>query len=159
MKKLFTIIIVMIMGVLLINSAMANNDPIWNDVYQWWKENNKNEYEMFVDTEYNSQGFVNNGTAYYASYNCALFYDEYKTMSELIKYCRETMEDHECKNADVKIDQIGETKDGKRILRIIMTAETDFTKMPNSGMEHFTGPIYRTELICYDRICVPERWD
>lgn len=154
MKKLVVSIIVLMVMIMLAMPAMANDDPIWNDVYDWWKETNEEEYEMFINTEYNYDGFGKDGVAYYASNNSSLYYDELHMRSEINEYLDKCCKDAGIQDYEYHFDVIGEDYKGKHVLRITINAKEDLTKIEKANV-NVDGPIYGLTLICYDRICVP----
>lgn len=155
MKKLFAIVVMLMVVFGLMSIAQANNDPIWDYVYDFWKETNQTEYDMFVTTEYGSNGFTDNQTAYYAGNNCSLFYDTFHTMPEIEEYINSSLDLAGVKDYNVKVNVIGTDKNERYVLEITINTQQDLTKMENSGLEEFNGPVYTEKMICWDRICVP----
>lgn len=155
MKKMFTIVVMLMVVFGLMPIAQANDDPIWEYVYDFWKEANQDEYSMFITKEYGNNGFVDNNTAYYAGNNCSLFYDDSHTLSEIEEHINSSLDLAGLENYNVKINVIGTDKNQRYVLEVTINVQQDLTKMKGSGLEEFDGPVYTEKMICWDRICVP----
>ena len=154
MKKFMLVLVVIMMVTCGISTAMANYDWIWNDVYDYWKDLHEDEYQLFLNTTYDSNGFVKDGVAYYASCNCSLCYDEYheawEYQEELENKCKEVG----LKNYSCSVNVIGKDSTGRYVMEITIYTTTDMTTIPECYME-FEEPIYGCKMIGYDRIYVP----
>jgi hypothetical protein len=152
MKKFVGIILVVLMA-MTVATALANNDPIWDNVYEYWKDLHTDEYNKFVDTEYyyDGQGFVDNGVAYYASNNCSLYYDEVHSVEEIQKHVEESCAEIGIKHYTCSVNCIGKSA-GRKILRLAINTAEDLTKIKEANC-NFDEPVYGLVLICYDKIC------
>ena len=152
MKKLVVIVIMVIMTSVLA-VASANDDPIWNNVYDFWKELHE-EYKLFTQTEYGSYGFSKDNIAYYGGNNCAVYYIEKHTIKEIEDYINET-----CVNANIKhytytVTKIGNDDEGRDALHITIMTTEDLSKNKNVSLSEYGEEIYGINMICYDRLVV-----
>lgn len=153
MKKLVSVLLT-IVAIMMATSASANDDPIWENVYSWWQNANRETVNLFLKTEYGREGFVNNGTAYYASNNMSVYYNDFKLIPEIENDLIERVAYLEKGSYTVDVKCIGDDHMGRHVLEITINSEHDLQKIKETGFEDLKGPIYKAVLICYDRITV-----
>ena len=157
MKKVMVLMTVVMMVVLgMVTIASANDDPIWENVYQWWKDTNSEEYQMFLNTEYNYNGFVKNNIAYYASSNCSLWCDEFHTIEEIKQYFDEASEKVGITDFETKVNCIGLDGTGRHVMELTLNTTVDLRKAKDAGFDVFEEPVFGMKLICYDRMYVTD---
>lgn len=153
MKKMLVVIMTVVLMVVGMTVASANNDRIWDDVYEFYKSTD--EYSMFINTEYDHDGFVKDDIAYYAGYNMSLFYDEYHTLSEIEEYAEKISEETDLANVNVDVNIIGGNRYGQYVLEVRINSTDDWTKNEKTNC-NFDEPVYGCCLVCYDRMYIPD---
>lgn len=154
MKKFVVTIIVVLMVIGMVTVANANEDPIWENVYDYWKDLYNDEYNKFLKTDYSSEGFVDNGVAYFAADNCSLYYDEYHSLEEIKEYANKCCENAGLENYECNVRVIGSDSVGRFVIETIISSTQDMAKVKGCNM-HFDEPVYQCKMISWDRICVP----
>ena len=154
MKKVMVFLTAVVTMVMILATAGANQDPIWDNVWEDWKEQNKNEYEMFIQTEYDSNGFIRDGIAYFAGSNCSLWYDETHTLSEIKEYFDKASSDAGITDFQTEVTCLGSDQ-GRYIIELKLRTEHDLTKIEGANCD-FPEPVYGLTMVCYDRITIPE---
>ena len=156
MKKFVLVLAVLVViGVMMTSVGFANEDPIWNDVWSFWKRLSSDEYDRFITTEYDSNGFVSDGIAYYASSNSSLYYDEYHSLSEIETYFNEASKSGGRRHFPTHVGYIGRDDYGRNIVKLTLRTAEDLRQYDKTNMKTFDEPVYGLELICWDRICIP----
>lgn len=152
MKKIVGLIITVMMVMAMLVTASANNDEIWDNVYDYWKHIYEDEYKLFIETQYASDGFVNDNIAYYASSNCAIYYDEKHSLEEMKENLNESCEGIGLKHYSCTVRIIGNDDYGRNVIYIAVNTMEDLTKIDGANC-NLEGPIYGFRLVCYDKIC------
>ena len=154
MKKLVTIIIMVVMMVGMLATASANDDLIWRNVDDDWKVQNEDVYTMFISTPYGHDGFENNGYACYAGNDMFLNipnnYSVYDIKHDLEEYLSK---DYNL-NTNVKVEIIGHDDEGRHVVYIEFTTDCDLRTISDTGTDEFENPVYGMKLVAYDRYYV-----
>lgn len=154
MKKIIGIIL-FVMMVIMISVASANEDPIWDDVCSWWKNDNKELYKAFIETDYSYKGFqYKDGTACYAYYGMYLGIPEGMTVAEAEKdlYNQMAASWEQFENLEVELNVIGWNQATNRyVMEVKVSSTTDMATVEGTGFEDFEDPVYKAIIVCYDK--------